>query len=1017
MGQGSHPLLAAAVELASGDGLVLAGLLSLRAQPWLADHMVAGTVLVPGTGLVELALAGGYVAGCGRLVELALEAPLLLPAGGALQVQVSVGGPAPDGVRAVQVYARPEGDGGLGGGEGAGWVRHATGLLAPDAPDGLARPGEFVAWPPRDAVEVPVDGLYEKLATAGYVFGPSFRGLRAAWRRGDEIFAEVALPEGAAAGAGAFGVHPALFDAALHAAALNAAPGAENGGGGLPLPFAWTGVSVHQPGARALRVRLTHGSGGSLRVEAADASGTPVVSVASVVTRPLSAGALAGASGDLAGSLFSVDWVPVSPEGRFAGAVAVAGPGGVPLAAALAQAGAGVRAYPDLDSLAAAVRGGDPVPALVLACAGAAAGAAGDGDPASAARAETGRVLGLVQEWLGLGDLGGARLMVVTRGAVATGPGEPVTDLAGAAAWGLVRSAQSENPGRLVLADLPDNDPDGAAEALLAALAGGEEPEVAVRGGRALVRRVARPSGSLVIPEGNGPWRLAIGKSGTLEGLALVPAPDAGRELGPGEVRVAVRAAGLSPGDVLSADGTGPAGVLGREGAGVVLETGPGVSGLAPGDRVMGLFAGGAFGPVAVADARLLVPVPATWTLAQAAAAVPAGFVGGEAGPGRLREILAEVTELLASGALEPLSVRAWDIRRAPEAFRFMSQAENVGQVVLTVPPDSAAPRAAGTAVVTGGTGALGALVSAHLAAAGRAAGVVLLSRSGPAAPGAAGTAAEVAGAGADVLVAACDAADRDALAAVLAAVPASRPLTAVVHAAGVLDDGVVGSLTPARVDAVMRPKADAAWHLHELTAGLDLEAFVLFSSGAATFGAAGQGNYAAANAFLDGLAARRQAAGLPGVSLAWGMWAEASTMTGHLTGSDLDRVTRSGMSALSTADGLGLLDLALARDEALLIPSRVDLAGCGPRPPAGRRCPRWFAPWPDNRQARPRRSGRGTGRAGLAAPGAPGDSAGGSGAGAGAAGPRARRRGARAPADRTRWRRAGRSASWGSTR
>ncbi len=204
----------------------------------------------------------------------------------------------------------------------------------------------------------------------------------------------------------------------------------------------------------------------------------------------------------------------------------------------------------------------------------------------------------------------------------------------------------------------------------------------------------------------------------------------------------------------------------------------------------------------------------------------------------------------------------------------------------------------------------------------------MLLSRSGPGAAGAARAAAAAAAAGAAVSVVACDAADRGALAAVLAAVPAEQPVSLVVHAAGVLDDGVTGSLTPARVDAVMRPKADAAWHLHELTAGLDLEAFVLFSSAAATLGSAGQGNYAAANAFLDALAAARQAAGLPGVSLAWGLWAEVSAMTGHLAGTDRGRMSRGGISALSAADGLGLLGLALARDEALLVPARVDLAG-----------------------------------------------------------------------------------------
>ena len=138
----------------------------------------------------------------------------------------------------------------------------------------------------------------------------------------------------------------------------------------------------------------------------------------------------------------------------------------------------------------------------------------------------------------------------------------------------------------------------------------------------------------------------------------------------------------------------------------------------------------------------------------------------------------------------------------------------------------------------------------------------------------------------------------------------------------------MTASLTPARVDAVMRPKADAAWNLHELTLHADLDSFVMFSSAAATFGSAGQGNYAAANAFLDGLAARRQAAGLPAVSLGWGLWAEASAITGHLGSGGLERIARGGMAALAAAEGLALLDLALARDEALLVPARLDLAG-----------------------------------------------------------------------------------------
>jgi candicidin polyketide synthase FscB len=259
---------------------------------------------------------------------------------------------------------------------------------------------------------------------------------------------------------------------------------------------------------------------------------------------------------------------------------------------------------------------------------------------------------------------------------------------------------------------------------------------------------------------------------------------------------------------------------MGSDVAGVVLEAGPGVAGFTAGDRVLGL--------AAVTIARHLgLEVYATAYRA---------FDLSEAGPDRLGQILAQVTGLLAAGELEPLPVRAWDVRRGREAFRFMSQARHTGKIVLTIPPDPAAPRPPGTVLITGGTGTLGALVAGHLADTGRARGLLLASRPGPAAPGAA------------------------ALAGLLAHIP----LTAVVQATGIVDDGVIGSLTPARVDAVMQAKADAAWHLHELTAAADLDAFVLFSSAAATFGAAGQGNYAAANAFLDGLAAQRQAAGLP---------------------------------------------------------------------------------------------------------------------------------------------------------
>ncbi|NJP82421.1 SDR family NAD(P)-dependent oxidoreductase, partial [Streptomyces sp. AA8] len=234
-----------------------------------------------------------------------------------------------------------------------------------------------------------------------------------------------------------------------------------------------------------------------------------------------------------------------------------------------------------------------------------------------------------------------------------------------------------------------------------------------------------------------------------------------------------------------------------------------------------------------------------------------------------------------------------------------------------------AADLGGGTVLVTGATGALGGLIARHLVTERGARHLLLLSRRGADAALVAG----LTGLGAEVTTAVCDVADRDSLAGVLAGIPAERPLTAVIHAAGVLADGVLSSLTPEHLDTVLRPKVDAAWHLHELTAGLDLQAFVLFSSAAATLGSPGQANYAAANAFLDALAARRRALGLPAQSMAWGLWAQSGGMTGTLDDTDRSRISRGGVAALENDEGLALFDAALRAQDPAVLPVKLDLA------------------------------------------------------------------------------------------
>ncbi|MFH8350569.1 type I polyketide synthase, partial [Streptomyces sp. NPDC018045] len=248
----------------------------------------------------------------------------------------------------------------------------------------------------------------------------------------------------------------------------------------------------------------------------------------------------------------------------------------------------------------------------------------------------------------------------------------------------------------------------------------------------------------------------------------------------------------------------------------------------------------------------------------------------------------------------------------------------HVGRLARLPAPDDTTPRRPawdpdGTTLITGGTGGLGTLLARHLVAERGMKHLVLVSRSGETAPGAVELRAELTALGADVTIAACDTADRAALGRLLDSLP--RPLTAVVHAAGVLDDGVVTSLTPERLSGVLRPKADTAWHLHDLTRNTDLGAFVVFSSVSGVIGAPGQGNYAAGNVFLDALARHRTAQDLPAQSLAWGAWAQASGMTGTLSEADLQRISATGVPPLSAEQGLALFDAATATDEPYLVP------------------------------------------------------------------------------------------------
>jgi acyl transferase domain-containing protein len=753
-----HPLLSAAVELADDEARLFTGRWSLQAPAWVADHVVLDVVVVPGATFVEVALWAGGQVGCELLEELVMEAPLVLGEQSGVQLQVSVDEPDESGGRPVRIYSRPEGT--VGDGSTGAWTRHASGVLS-DAKattrahasleeQAAALAGQ--AWPPEGAVAVDRDSLYDHLTEIGLDYGPAFLGVRAAWRKGEELYAELSLADGERAQAGDYYLHPALFDAGIQVIVANLTSmgaGVDGEEKRLRLPFSFTGVRVYAVGASALRVRVSPTGADGMSMVAADERGALVASMQALVLRAASREQLASAQGGQRESLFRLSWttVPAETSQVAIDRWALLGAEGRGLARTLQAVGACPTVYADLGSLGAALDAGATAPSTVLVeCAPESAGSAHDGAVAGETTADAvhgvvQRVLGLVQDWLADERFAGSRLVLVTAGAVVVHVGEDLPGLAQAPVWGLVRSAQSENPDRFSLVDWDHEDASGA---VLPAALTSDESQLAIRGGGVFAPRLSR---------------------------------------------------------LASADSEGPA---------------------------------------------------------EQSAAV------------------------------------------------FDSQ---------------------GTVLITGGTGELGSLLARHLVAAHGVRHLLLASRRGHEAPAASELEEELVGLGARVSIAACDVTDRRQLKALIDSAPAEQPLSAVVHVAGVLDDGVIESLADEQVDRVLRPKVDAALHLHELTQHLELSAFVLFSSLTATTGAQGQGNYAAANAFLDALAMHRRARGLAGSSVAWGLWARAGGMSGELGEEDLARMARSGIGALSTDEGLALFDLASATHEALVLPVRLDVA------------------------------------------------------------------------------------------
>jgi acyl transferase domain-containing protein/NADPH:quinone reductase-like Zn-dependent oxidoreductase/NAD(P)-dependent dehydrogenase (short-subunit alcohol dehydrogenase family)/acyl carrier protein len=640
-----HPLLGAKVSLAGDDSWLFTGRLSLHDQRWLNDHVVLNTVLFPATGFIELALWVGAELDVGTLEELTFELPLILTEEHAAQLQVKVSEADEQGRRRLEIYSCAQR---VAGEQQAPWMRHASGTLAPSQTQGAngtlaplqkqgadARVTEDAIWPPASATPLETTSLYDRLAATGYEYGPAFQALRAAWQLGDEVVGEVALGPEQAREASGYNVHPALLDAALHVA-LEAVLAAQPNH--LVVPFTVRGVRARAHGASSMRVRLSAAGEGALRLVSVDDAGAEVVRIESLTTRSIDASRLRGDRGLAHDSLFTISWTPLRLAASAGEQCRCVSLGELDLAGVTER-------YTDLKELAQAIDAGAPVPDAVVVEA--------VPDPhvegvAARSRALVAQVLELLQEWLLDSRLGSARLALVTHGAVAIGDRE-IPELTASSVLGLVRSAQSEHPGRFMLLDAELGEDDRVDWPAL--LANGEA-QLALRPHGVYAPRLVRPESAnrLDPPDGEQTWRLGLMQKGTLEGLALVANPLAQAPLQEGQVRVAVEACGLNFRDVLIALDVYPgAAPLGSEAAGVVIELGPGVEDLALGDRVMGLF-NDAFAPLAIADRNVIERVPVGWKLVDAAA-TPIAFLTAYYALVDLADLRPGETALIHAGA------------------------------------------------------------------------------------------------------------------------------------------------------------------------------------------------------------------------------------------------------------------------------------------------------------------------------------------------------------------------------
>ncbi|MFG1920268.1 SDR family NAD(P)-dependent oxidoreductase, partial [Micromonospora sp. NPDC048898] len=915
----THPLLHATVRLADTDTVVHTGAISLHTHPWLADHAVSDTVLLPGTALLDMALHAAAHTTTPAIDDLTLQAPVVLRPGEAVQLQARAD------AATVTIHSRT--------GDDDEWILHATGTLA----EAAAEPAPVAAWPPPGVTAVDTGALYEGLAAAGYHYGPAFTGTAAVWHGDGPLYATVTLPEGLSTDGHA--IHPALLDAALHPLATRAGHDDE-----VRLPFAWTGVTLHATGATELRVVLTPTENG-VGLMAYDPEGSPVLSAESLVFRP--AGQVSSRV-RTEGSRFHVTWspAPVTDAAVDLSDVDVWSPPDTDDVHELTESLLRRLQEPDDRRLVVQVRPDTLAHGALLGLARSAAGE------------NPGRVT-LVHTDAVTDD--------ILRAALATG--EPEVRIADnqphtprltrtqppppSHGWILGTTAATGTLDDVTYLPAPDQPlPPGHVRVRIhaiglnfrdALIGLGLYPDPAPLGseGAGTITETA-PDVTTLHPGDRvmGLFPHGLGTTATTDHRLLTTIPTHWTYAQAAATPVAYltayyalhHLAHLQPGQTLllhaATGGVGTAALhlAQHHGAHIHATASPPkwptlhTAGLLPEqihnsrtlefeDRIpdgVDVVLNSLTREYTDASLRLLRPggrfIDMGKTDIRHPDTVAADHPGItyrafdllEAGPDLIADMLTKLHNLF-----QPPPITHHDITNARTALRDLSQARHIGKLVLTL-PTPLTPN--DTVLITGGTSGLGALIARHLTTHHGITRLILASRTGPNHPDTNTLRALTD----HVEIVACDLTDTNQVHNLIS----THQPTAVIHAAGVLDDATITNLTPEQLHRVLAPKVDAAWNLHHHTQHLNLTAFVLFSSAAGTFGNPGQGNYAAANTYLDTLATHRHTHGQPATSLAWGLWQHTTTMTAHMRGRTTGAHTTG--TNLSTELGLALFDAAL---------------------------------------------------------------------------------------------------------